>query len=359
MMDRANILVLGVGGNVSQGIVKTLALSRLPCRVVGACLDAGSAGLYAVDKAYISPPADRPEFLDWLLATCRRERIHGILTGVEPVLACLAQHAESIRQQTGAIVITSRPEQLAICNDKLATSRWLQSHGFNYPSTAECRQTTDVQQLVQQHGFPLLGKPRHGKGSHGITIIRDARDLELVQHHCDYVIQPYLGSDDEEYTASTFTDRHGIRQGTIVLKRSLQQGTTLHCEAGEFADVRREVDRIVDTLKPVGPCNVQLRLAAGKAVCFEINLRFSGTVSIRAHLGFNDVEASVRHFILGQPAEQLPEIYEGVALRYWNEIYLRGGPAKSLTTEGVLDQPHSAVREVEDFGLRGRLRHAG
>ena len=32
------VLVLGVGGNVSQGILKSIAAGALPCRVVAACI---------------------------------------------------------------------------------------------------------------------------------------------------------------------------------------------------------------------------------------------------------------------------------------------------------------------------------
>ena len=64
MNDPVNVLVLGVGGNVSQGILKALALSTVPCRVVGACVDPLSAGLYTADRAYVAPMADDPRFVD-------------------------------------------------------------------------------------------------------------------------------------------------------------------------------------------------------------------------------------------------------------------------------------------------------
>ena len=48
---------MGVGGNVSQGILKALALSPLPHRVIGVCISATSIGLYRSDSAYISPLA--------------------------------------------------------------------------------------------------------------------------------------------------------------------------------------------------------------------------------------------------------------------------------------------------------------
>ena len=37
-METINVLVLGVGGNVSQGILKALAASKLQCRVIGGCV---------------------------------------------------------------------------------------------------------------------------------------------------------------------------------------------------------------------------------------------------------------------------------------------------------------------------------
>src|SRR5205807_5493847 len=87
---RLNVLVLGVGGNVSQSIQKALALAPTPTRVVGACISPLSAGLYLADKGYVSPLARTPEFIPWLLDLCERERIHAVLSGSEMVLAALA-----------------------------------------------------------------------------------------------------------------------------------------------------------------------------------------------------------------------------------------------------------------------------
>ena len=82
-MDDLTVLVLGLGGNVSQGILKALRLSTLPVRIVGACVSPASAGLYGADRALISPPAADPNFLDWLVDTCLSEHVDAVLTGVE------------------------------------------------------------------------------------------------------------------------------------------------------------------------------------------------------------------------------------------------------------------------------------
>src|SRR5271166_3336428 len=137
MPQTLNVLVLGVGGNVSQGILKALAVSQLSCRVIGACVHSLSFGLYTVDQAYISPPATDSSFPDWLIDLCRTEQVHAVLSGVEPVLNVLAREAEKIYAQTGAVCIVSSIECLAIGNDKLLTAQWLRDHGFPFPKTAD------------------------------------------------------------------------------------------------------------------------------------------------------------------------------------------------------------------------------
>jgi len=346
------VLVLGVGGNVSQGILKALALSSLSCRVIGAGISPLALGLYTVDEAYISPRADDPHFLDWLVDICRSEGVQAVLSGVEPVLAVLAQWAEEVRRLTGATCIVSPVPQLTIGNDKLATCQWLKKHGFNFPRYAESGNEHALEKLVAECSYPLIAKLRTGKGAHGLIEIRNSEGLAFISGKHGYIVQEYLGDPDSEYTAGCFCDRHGHVRGTIVLHRELVQGTTYRAEAGKFPKVRAEATQIAAALKPLGPCNIQLRMSEGRAVCFEINPRFSGTTPVRARLGFNEVEAALRHYVLGEPARDLPLIAEGIVLRYWNEMYVAPEAHAILRESGRLDTPRRFDLLVEDYGMR-------
>jgi carbamoyl-phosphate synthase large subunit len=316
-----NVLVLGVGGNVSQGILKALALAKLPCRIVGACVSPQSAGLYLVPKAYISPFANDPNFLDWLIRICRAERIHAIFSGTEQVLSVLAENSAVIQAECGAFPIVSPPEILRLGNDKLATCQWLAQKGFNYPQYALSIDTHSLQALVAQVGFPLLAKPRFGKGSQGIVLVHHQAELEKISTISDYLVQEYLPDAEHEYTSGCFSDRNGQVRGVITFRREINAGTSVYAEAGDYPLVHGEAWRIAQALCPLGPCNVQSRLHQNQAVCFEINLRFSGTTPARAHFGFNDVELALRHYVLGEPASDLPLITHGKFARYWNEVY--------------------------------------
>lgn len=345
-----NVLVLGVGGNVSQGILKALALADLESRVIAACVSPLAAGLYTADLALISPPADDPGFLDWLLDVCRRDGIDAVLSGVEPVLARLAPEAERIRSETGAVCVVSPPEVLAVGDDKLETSRWLAAHGLNFPRSAASEDAAGLAALAGACGYPLLAKPRAGKGMHGVFEIADPADLARAGTLPGYVIQELLGTPDTEYTVGCFCDRDGHVAGSIAMRRHLLHGTTYRAEAGDFPEVTEEAVRIAAALRPRGPCNVQLRVHQGRPMCFEVNVRFSGTTPVRARFGFNEVEASLRHYVLGEEPTGLGPVRHGHMLRYWNEVYVDTEAVRTLAAEGRLDNAFLAG-DVEDFAV--------
>lgn len=344
-----NVLVLGVGGNVSQGILKALKKSSLSCRVVGACVSPLSLGLYTTDRAYVSPYANDPRFVDWLFDVCQAEKIDAVLSGVEPVLNVLEKHAAALQQGTGAVCIVSGAAQLQLGADKLLTCQWLQQKGFNYPQYADAADARAVRELIELCGYPLVAKPRGGKSAEGILIALKPGDLDLIAGRPGYVIQQYLGDDETEYTAGCFCDSDGKVRGTIVMRRGLLQGTTVWAEVGDYPAVRAEAERIVAALKPMGPCNVQLRVEDSRPVCFEINVRFSGTTPMRAHFGFNDVEMALRHFVLGEVTPDLPVITSGVALRYWNEMYIDPAALAVMRRNKQLNPAEYAVH-VENYG---------
>ena len=254
MSTRLTVLVLGVGGNVSQGILKSLQMSSLTCKVIGACVSSRAAGLFTVDRAYVSPYANDPGFVDWLISICRHDGIQAVLCGSEPVLAVLSIHAQRIRLETGAICIVSPPQCLSIGADKLATCQWLEKNGFNFPRYAASENQADVEALVRDCGYPLIAKPRAGKSAQGLIYIRSPADLAHATSLADYVVQELLGDDDSEYTVGCFSDRDGRVRGTIAMRRELLQGTTFRAEIGDFPSVRNEAIRIAaHLLMPLMP----------------------------------------------------------------------------------------------------------
>lgn len=347
--DVGALLILGVGGNVSQGILKALAASSLKVRTIGACISAKSTGLYLCDEAVISPLANDEHFVDWLIDVCNQHSVSGILSGVEPVLSVLSSQKQRIESATSAKIVVSGPEQIEMCADKLYVTQWLEKSGLNFPKYADSADDSAVNALLSECGYPLFAKPRDGKGSEGIFRIGTDETLQIATRKENYVIQEYLGDEHSEFTAATFSDRDGNVRGSIVMRRALLEGTTVFSQVVNEPLISSQAEAIAEKLRPLGPCNTQFRMHNGKPVCFEINLRYSGTTPLRANFGFNDTEAGVRHYVLGESIDDLPVVREGVALRYWNEIYIDPQKFSILEKTRELSNPKSAASFSKDL----------
>lgn len=347
-----NVLVLGAGSNVSQGILKALRLSELPCRVVGACVSAESFGLYTADAAYMSPLANDPEFIPWIIEICRKESIDAILSGSEAVMAVLARHRQELEARTGASCVVSPLPVWELTHDKLQTCRWLHQHDFAHPRFAANSDRESVKKLIAECDFPLIAKPRRGKGAIGVFMIENTNDLAYIARKPDYLIQELLPEAEGEFTVGCFCDRDGEVRSAVAMRRRLHCGTTVFAQAESFPEVTDYAIRIVQALRPLGPCNVQLRYARERPVCFEINARFSGTTPMRARLGVNEVEMALRHFVLHERLDGMRRLARDTfVMRYWNELYVDAEVYHKLAKQRCLAAADRSETFIEDYGL--------
>jgi carbamoyl-phosphate synthase large subunit len=321
-------LVTGVGDTVGQALVKTARQSSLPCRVIGTDRDANSVGLGWVDAGFVLPHcAAAEDYLEDLSRLCARERVQLILPGSEKELELLSGHAEQLRAATGGIVVASPASVLRIAMDKWETCRFLESAGLNFPRYARADDAQELARLIEEVGFPLLAKPVRGTGARGLVQITSRADLARVAAiEIPMVVQELLQPAEEEYSIEVYTLKCGRQAGALCYRRDqLIAGDTYKARVFSHPAAEAEARAVAAALRPSGPCNVQLRVTERGPVTFEINPRFSGGVSMRAHFGFNEVEMAIRD-LLRDETVPAPRITSGLALRYWEEAYMDDAP---------------------------------
>ena len=74
--------------------------------------------IYEADRYYIVPPITAPDYLDVILDICKKEKITGLLSLIDPELSLLAEHEETFRSM-GVTVIGSPFELCEISLDKM------------------------------------------------------------------------------------------------------------------------------------------------------------------------------------------------------------------------------------------------
>ncbi len=330
-----NILVLGMGSNVSQGIVKVLRTIEMPLHIIGACISKASVGLYMCDEALLMPKAADKEFIPWYIETCRGKNIDMTFTGVEENIDALVRNRDVIERSCQTKFAYPANEVWKIGLDKYRTCQWLKDNGIPYPAFALASDDKDLSELVVKVGFPLIAKPRRGKSSSGIITAYSLKDLMGIIGDEEYVIQECVGNAESEYTIGCYFSRDGKLQSIITLHRYLKNGGTSMAEIVNDERINEIIGQISEKLQTTGPLNIQMRKRAdGTPVCFEWNVRYSGATAIRNHFGFKDVEAAIKEYVLSDEINGCFHVaYSGVAIRLEDEVYLNQTGFEELFSE--------------------------
>ncbi len=333
------VLITGIGGNIGQGVLKSLRSSERNFHIVGIDMEILSAGFSLVDRYYQVPRTTDPEFSSVLATIANEQALEAVYVCSPTELEFFAINKEKLERELGLSVFVNPVEVVRIGSDKLKTADFLRHAGFPSPGTAPATDAQGVERLIEGHGFPLIVKPRVGFSSRNIFLVNSLKDIQAATALVpELIVQQYLPDESSEYTAATLSGADRKVRALIVLRRDLIQGTTYRTELIEDENLSREVVRIVEALRAVGPCNLQFRVVNGTVYVFEINPRFSGTSGIRYLYGFNDSEMIFDLLHLGVEVKQ-PTLRKAVVLRYWNEVCI----------------PNASFADLRE----GRARHSG
>ncbi len=212
----------------------------------------------------------------------------------------------------------------------------LDSHGIRVPAT------TLASEDEGHSSYPVIIKPRTGRGSRDVYLLR-SRD-ELVSHlrHTasspdQLLIQDYIAG--KEYTVSVVVWRDGDVQAVVPKEILSKKGVTRMAVTRRNARIEEICHRVQQSMKADGPFNVQLILkkGTGEPVIFEINPRFSTTISLTMAAGIDELHGLISQALGGRQSYRFGEWKEGIVLfrrnldEFWDEPALE---ARSRHIEG-------------------------
>lgn len=254
------------------------------------------------------------------------------IPGSDHDLIPLAGVRDQWREAGVCQVLISDQELVAACQDKALTHELITGLGLPYPRSLWDVDLDQVLAWAADRGYPLILKPRRGSGSRQLHLVRDEEELRFYWPRTrDPILQEHLGdqSAPDEYTCAVSVDSQERCVSTFMARRQLVAGSTYQAEVGYWPQIDEMLLALGRGLQPLGPVNVQLRLTPRGPVPFELNIRCSGTTSIRAFFGYNEPDMLLRHYVLGETL-QPPARRTGYAFRYWNEVFLEGVDSERL-----------------------------
>jgi carbamoyl-phosphate synthase large subunit len=293
--------------------------------VVAADSEPLSVGFVFADAAYQMPRVSSPEYLASLTEICRREHVDWILPALDEELLVMASHRSEL-EAVGTRLLASSLVCLETCVDKRKTYEFFRRHGIPTPLT------WDSTSAPGDH-FPVIVKPRRGRGSTGVYIARDARELEFFSTYVqEPIVQEFMTG--REMTVDVLADF--VSNPLFIRPRyrlETDSGISYKGAVANHALVVSWAEKIIRNIGLIGPANIQCFVDEKDRISFtEINARLAGSVALTFEADPPFAQALATMLNGGCPEGATAPARPLVMLRYWSEVYLDPTEAGSICT---------------------------
>ncbi|MBI2517589.1 MAG: ATP-grasp domain-containing protein [Opitutae bacterium] len=301
------LLLTGAGGVAAPGLIAHLQAKGV--RVLAADMNPLATGLVLADRGYCIPAATSPRFLPAMRDICRDERVDVLVPLVDEELLPVQELASDTLH-----VLTPRAAFIRTCLDKYRLCAELARAQVSCPLT--WLPGADLATLP----YPLILKPRTGRGSRGVVRVDSAdalqRALDAVDGACGgMMLQEFI--DGPEFTVSVVVWRDGEVQAVVPKEIIAKRGVTQMAVTRRHPGIERLCHRLQEVLRADGPFNVQLRLhpTSGEPLLFEINPRFSTTVTQTMAAGIDELYGLALQAVHGRATHPFGAWTENLVLR--------------------------------------------
>jgi len=181
-------------------------------------------------------------------------------------------------------------------NALLPTKRFVETHFDKLTSAqalGELAPKTVLAEEAETIGFPCIVKPRQGRGSRGVAVIKSPEQLAayLTLHEAgpETAVAQELAV-GQEFTVMMAADSKGVLRAMVPVKVGIKRGITLRAETARDEAVEAAC-RQIHKANPVAGCyNIQLILQEdGRVLVFEINPRVSTTMCLGVAAGIDPI----------------------------------------------------------------------
>jgi carbamoyl-phosphate synthase large subunit len=308
----STILVPGAAAPAGINAIKSLKMGGFRGKIVATDSSYLSPGFFMCDVNEVIPEAENHFFIDRLIDIVSKHHVNMLLPTSGFDIYPYSEFREQL-MKSGAYPVVSDKYSLVTCRDKMLTFERL-SRKFDLPFT-----TTDPSEI---NSFPIVAKPRYGKGSRDIMILNDSDDLRYVTSKMmDLIFQEYLPG--TEYTIDVLSNLE--KKALLAVPRiRIQTKAGISTKGRIIRNKKLESDskQIADFIGIRGPCCIQMKEDAnGTMKLVEINPRMGGGTIFTTLAGANFPIMLID--MLENKKVHIPEIQEITVIRYYEEIVIR------------------------------------
>ncbi len=304
------VLVPGAAAPAGINTIKSLKMVKFNGKIIGTDSDSLAPGGFMADIFSTMPEAKEESlFVDKLFELVKIHKVTVLMPSSGFDLYPYSKYRKEL-QELGANAVVSDIEALEICRDKVRTYQELLPR-FKVPFT-----TTEPDKIPS---FPVIAKPRSGKGSSDVIMIEDESDLRYVtsKYH-DMIFQQYLPG--IEYTIDVLSDLN--KEPLFAVPRIRLQTKGGISTKGKIVRNQKMEEDCMNIAKSIGirgPCCIQMKETHdSEPQLVEVNARLGGGTIFTTLAGANMPEL-ILDLVEGQEIS-IPKISEVTVIRYFEEI---------------------------------------
>lgn len=270
-----NILILSCGtrDKVVQYFKQALGKEG---KVITTDCNPYAPALYEGDAHYVVPRMTAPGYLDVVFDICRKEKIMGVLSLIDPELSLLAKHREEF-EALGVTVIGSSYELCERTLNKWEMYCWMKEHG--YPCAKTYRELAAFKEAVEAGtvSYPVFVKPMRGSASLQISKAGDYETVEFLFNHGDeMIIQEFMTG--QEIGADCYIDMISGEVVSVFTKKKLlmRAGETDKAVSFKEEALFGKIEQFVKENGFRGQIDIDIFEKDGVYYFSEVNPRFGG-----------------------------------------------------------------------------------
>jgi len=317
----ATIVVTGAGGACGLGAIRSLA-TETAHRVIGVDMKPTAAGIRFADDGRSVPPAADESWPAAMASVVDEFDADVIVPTVDEELAVLPSLSAALAGEVP--IVAPRQDVIDLAMDKYRTAQRLSAAGHPVPKTWLGTEAESIDPAA----FPIVVKPRQGRGSRGVERVADpealAAHLSETPHEPEELLcQEWLTG--TEYTTSVVGTAANRLLGVVPKEAIEKDGSTVLGATRRTPSVVETCQELFETLAPAGPLNVQQIVDDdGVPRVIEINPRFSSTSCLTVAAGVDEFDLLVRDALgerVSPPAEFKTDRY---IVRYESHFFADG-----------------------------------
>lgn len=317
-----NILILSSGtrNKIVQYFKKTLENKG---NVICTDMSELAPSIYEADRYYIVPKITAPDYMDVILDICRKEKIDGIISLIDPELSLLAKNMERFKS-IGTTVIGSAYDVCEMSLDKYQMYSWLKEHQYkcakSYMDKIEFYKDVENGNIT----YPVFVKPARGSASIAISKVYDKETVELLFAHDDgLMIQEYL--DGQEIGADVYIDMISGEVVSIFTKKKIKMRAGETDKAVSFKDEKlfELIRKFVSEAGYSGQIDIDIFDIDGEYYISEVNPRFGGGYPHAYESGADHITLILNNLNGIQNGCNIGGYEENVYMMKYNEIMIK------------------------------------